>query len=453
MKQDQQKVVYYSPGSTRHFLFCKMDSNSSDEVSGEGKKNDPFLYLNFLQKEFPDILAGEQFIKQAMAQMKSCAKFGALLLRIDDFEPIRGTSVNDRINDILVDVSKALETICKQENGIWGQLDQDLFGCFFAEKSATLCFEIAGQIKKKLAESRSETLSIGTAAYPMVNFNKEDILENARKALDHAEFFGHDSRVAFDTVSLNISGDKLYQKGDIEGAIEEFKTALLIDPSNVNVYNSIGVCYGVMGELKKALEEFETAIRLDPDEVMAVYNAGFINMLMGNKDKALEYFMEADSLGKDVFEVAFQAGRLYLEMGKPEAGQKFLEKAVGISSESGPAWRYLGECYAALDMTDKAISAYKKAIKIVPDDAASLSALGYLFEVSGENSEIALIFCKHSVAVSPENGLFRHRLGRIFLKQSRQEEALKEFEKANDLGHDSAFFIEMIQSQLTARAS
>ncbi len=455
MKQDQQKV-YQSPGSTRDFLFYQMDSDSPDGKSGGENKNDPFVYLNALKKEFPDVLAGEEFIKKAMAQLESCVKFTAMLLRIDDFERIRGISINESITDILIDVSKILETICKQENGIWGiwgQLDQDLPGCFFPGKNPTSCFEIAGQIKKQLAESRSETLSIGTAAYPMADFNKEDILDNARKALDHAAFFGHDSNVSFDAVSLNISGDKLYQKGDIEGAIEEFKNALLIEPSNVNVRNSLGVCYGVMGEFETALKEFETAIGLAPEEVMAVYNAGFVNMLMENKDKAVEYFLEAYTLGKDVFEVAFQIGRLYLEMEKPETGQKFLEKAVRIMPASGPAWRYLGECYTALDMTDKAIFAYKKAVKRVPNDAVSLSALGYLFEVCGENLEIALMFCRHSVEISAENGLFRHRLGKLFLKQNRYEDALREFEKSNNLGYDSTSFIDMIQNRLTAKAS
>jgi tetratricopeptide (TPR) repeat protein len=175
--------------------------------------------------------------------------------------------------------------------------------------------------------------------------------------------------------------------------------------------------------------------------------------LMENKDKALEYFLEAYALEKDVFEVAFQIGRLYLEMEKPETGQKFLEKAVRIMPASGPAWRYLGECYTALDMTDKAIFAYKKAVKRLPNDAVSLSALGYLFEVCGENLEIALMFCRHSVEISPENGLFRHRLGKLFLKQNRYEDALREFEKSNNLGYDSTSFIDMIQNRLTAKAS
>jgi Flp pilus assembly protein TadD len=40
----------------------------------------------------------------------------------------------------------------------------------------------------------------------------------------------------------------------VDNAIAEFEKALLIDPQNVNVSNSLGVCYSSKGEHQKALE-------------------------------------------------------------------------------------------------------------------------------------------------------------------------------------------------------
>jgi tetratricopeptide (TPR) repeat protein len=77
-----------------------------------------------------------------------------------------------------------------------------------------------------------------------------------------------------------------------------------------------------------------------------------------------------------------------------------------------------------------------------------LSALGYLFDIQGENPEITTIFCQQSVEIAPENGLFRNRLGRLYLKQNQLKEALIEFEKAQDLGHDSMEFIDKIKDML-----
>jgi tetratricopeptide (TPR) repeat protein len=277
------------------------------------------------------------------------------------------------------------------------------------------------------------------------------MIDNACKALDHATFFGPGSAVAFDEVSLNISGDKLYENGDLQGAIDEFKRALLIDPSNINVHNSLGVCYGLVGEYESAIEEFKAVASIDPKEYMAMFNLGLVHALRNQPEMALEFFLEADKINGDVYEVAFQSGKLYFESGDLEKAKPFLERAAKLDPDSGAVYRYLGDCYAAGNLKQDAISAYKKAIRHNPHDAASMSALGCLFENQGENPEITLMFCRESVGLSPENGLFRYRLGRLYFKQNRFEDALKEYEKAEQFGYDTARDIQEIKNRLAAK--
>lgn len=439
-----QRKLFQNRYSTREFLFSRTDSKKHGKKAGSVYPDPDELKLNELKKEFPDILFGRSFIDRAVDSLDSLSQFGAMVIQVDDLDETE----NEHVTDTLIDAARIIDAECKSKNGIWGQIDGNMVGCVFPGVSETVCLELADETRKKLAELRKETVSIGIASYPALNYEKASILENAHKALKHAELIGPGSNVSFDAVSLNISGDRLYQEGDINGAIEEFKLALLLDSSNVNVHNSVGVCYGVLGAYEKAIEHFEEAVRLDAAEVMALYNAGLINILINNHDKALEWLIEADSTGDDVFEVAFHAGKLFFDKGELKKGKLFLEKAVQLRPNSGAAYRYLGECYMAAHMIDEAVSAYKKAIKNNPNDAASLSALGYLFDVQGENPEITTIFCQQSIDIEPENGLFRNRLGRLYFKQNQLEDALHEFEKANAFGYDSMEFIEKIQNCL-----
>ena len=142
-----------------------------------------------------------------------------------------------------------------------------------------------------------------------------------------------------------------------------------------------------------------------------------------------------------------------MEMEQPESGRKYLEHATCLDSESGAAFRYLGECYTTLDRPTEAIVAYKTAIKQNPSDAASLSAMGCLFDEQGENPDISVMFCQESVKLSPENGLFRYRLGQLYFKQGRLDDALKEFKKADLLGQDASEYIAKIQKRRPAKAS
>jgi len=432
--------LFHNRSSSKEFLFYKTDAKpKKDTVEALSS-----VASDRILKAFPDILEQKNFMDYAMAQLESSTQFEAMVIKIDNLKNNAETAGDYGI-DLWIDVAHVIDEICRRENGFWGRLDPRRFGCFFSEKNETPPVELANKINDGLAETRNETVSIGIASYPTLSFDKDQILDHAGKALDHAAFFGPGSTVSFDAVSLNISGDTRYQNGDIDGAIEEFKTALLLDPSDVNVHNSLGVCYGILSDYDNALKEFQEAVRLDPNEVMARYNSGLINMLTGDTEKALQNFLEAGEKEDDTFEITFQTGNVYLKMGKPEKAKKFLEKAVTLDSESGPAFRLLGECYNAMDMTDNAIFAYKKALRQNPNDAESLSALGYLFDLLGENPEITTILCQQSIDIAPENGLFRHRLGNLYLKRNQLEDALEQFQKAHDLGQDSGDMIEKIK--------
>ncbi|UCD32347.1 MAG: tetratricopeptide repeat protein [Desulfobacterales bacterium] len=434
--------LFSNRSSSRQFLLYKTEAKPEKKKTSDTQS----LATDTLLKSFPDMLSGQAFIDYASAQIESSATFDAMVIRIDALTQNNDAPDHHHAANLQIDIAQSIDGLCDSENGIWGQLKPDTYGCFFCRDDRALALDLAHKIQNNLAVRRKETISIGIASFPTGNYEKNQILDNAYKALDHAAFFGPHSVVAFDSVSLNISGDKLYQKGDIQDAIEEFKAAIRLDPSNVNVHNSLGVCYGTLKSYEKALEEFKEAIRLDPEEAMALYNAGLANMLLGKNDRALEYFLDADRKEEDIFEVALHIGKIYLEFKKPDQGKSYLEKASKIRPESGLAFRYLGECCIAMNMLDEAILAYKTAIRKNPNDADSLSALGYLFDLQGENPEITTIFCQQSVDISPDNGLFRYRLGNLYLKRNQLDDALEQLKKADELGHDAKELIQKINS-------
>lgn len=78
-----------------------------------------------------------------------------------------------------------------------------------------------------------------------------------------------------------------------------------------------------------------------------------------------------------------------------------------------------------------------------------MSALGCLLDDQGENPEITLMFCRESVGLSPENGLFRYRLGQLYFKQNRLHDALKEYKMAEQFGYDAAGDIQAIKNRMT----
>jgi tetratricopeptide (TPR) repeat protein len=328
----------------------------------------------------------------------------------------------------------------------WGRISQDEFACLCRDTDEVSGLKLAKRIQEKVQLTGKETVSIGLAVYPFWPFEKMNVLDNARKALDHAAFFGPNTVTPFDAVSLNISADKLYQYGDIDGAIEEFRKALAVDPKNVNVHNSLGVCYGVQGKLNEAIDAFETAIRLDPGDVMATFNLGLAHAKQGNQEKALDLFLDAHSLDGDNPDVAYQIGMCYREKADTDSALAYLEKAARNTRKGAHIFAAMGECYLEKEMLREAVKAYEKAIKLNPTNAKSLSALGRLYGVLGENLEIAVVLCLESTKIDPTSGLYRRRLGKLYLQTDDYENALEQFKKAAELGEDCTDLIRDTES-------
>jgi tetratricopeptide (TPR) repeat protein len=433
---------------SQQFLFSKTDPGRVRYA-----KRKSIVGMNKLLKPaFPDLMVANRFINDALRRLASIDQFAAMVARVDQVNPSDEKEARIGIKKEIVGIAEILNSACQIASGMWGVIDPGLFGSYFPGKTEAETMKIAGRIQEQLKQKTSQTISIGIAAYPTISYMKSDILDNACKALEHAAFLGPNSAVVFDGVSLNISGDKFYEQGRIKEAREELEKACLLEPSNVNVHNSLGVCYGLLGDYESATDEFKTAIALDPDEYMAYFNLGLVGMLKKQREQALELFLTANEINSNVYEVAFQIGKSYMDLGYPEKSKPFLERAVFLNPESSVVHRYLGDCYAAINMPDEAISAYRKAIKKNPHDAAVMSALGYLFADRGENPEIALMFCRESVALSPENGLFRHRLGRLYSNQKRFDDALVEYKNAIKFGFDATRDIQEIKNRLEKKS-
>ncbi len=408
------------------------------------EQQQPLVGANALKEVFPQVLVGEEFQGLFESSAARSDRFAVLVIRIDDLDRTLKHLGEHITSGVVVRLAEIIDGLSKTRPMKWGRLDQERFPCFCPERDEEAAVQLAKEIQRRLALTGEETVSVGVAVYPFWPFEKMTILDNAEKALDHAAFFGPKTVTPFDAVSLNISADKLYQYGDIDGAIDEFKRALAVDPQNVNVQNSLGVCYGVQGKLDLAIDAFETAIRLDPEDVMATYNLGLAHLKQGDREKALGLFLQAHSLDGENPEVAYQIAVCCREKDQTDAALEYLEKAARNTRKGAHIFQALGECYLEKEMIQEAAKAYEKAIRQNPTDAKTLSALGYLYGALGENLEIAIVLCRESTRIDPNNGLYRYRLGKLYLQSEDYENAAEQLKMAAKLGEDSRDLIREI---------
>jgi serine/threonine protein kinase len=82
-------------------------------------------------------------------------------------------------------------------------------------------------------------------------------------------------------------GKALYEKGEREEAIKEFREALRLDPKDALAHTSLGVALYDKGQLDEAIKEYREAIRLDPKLAQAHGALGQALLAQGHYDEAL----------------------------------------------------------------------------------------------------------------------------------------------------------------------
>lgn len=439
--------LFKNRSATQEFLFSASDDGIDNSALTSPTDRDGTAGA-LLKTRFTDMLERQGLIDAIDTRMASASCLCALAVRIEAATP--AGPHDEPTTDLKVETVRPIAALCRTHGGVWARIGRDRLALAAANLTAADGIALAHRLLGAYPETDRPPITIGVAAYPTLAYTRSQILENAEKALDHGGFFGPGTITAFDAVSLNISGDRHYQAGDISGAIDEFKKGLLLDPSDANLYNSLGVCYGVLKDYDQALTAFEAATRLAPEDVMAIYNKGLIRWLQGRREQALQCFLEADTRESNIFEVVFHIGQILADLGRTEEARPYLEAATQANRRSGVAFKGFGACLDKLGLTKEAIQAYKSAVKINPADAESLSILARLYTDRGESLDVAAVLCEQSVRLVPDNGLFRHRLGVIYLNRGRLDDALAEFEMAVTLGHDSQAQIEETQNRMMA---
>jgi tetratricopeptide (TPR) repeat protein len=259
----------------------------------------------------------------------------------------------------------------------------------------------------------SEPVSFGLIISSGGSRAGQDLVDDARKALDEAGFSGSGQVSVFGPLALNISGDRLFEGGDLSGALKEYERGLAMAPDHLNLLNSLGVCQGRLGRAREALVTFQRIVALDPANMMAHYNLGYTHLLAGRLSEAEAALAKAAELAPDNFETLFHLGRAALELGHLDKALPALKRAGEVGENRPAVFRLLGEALLLAHDHQGALAAFKKAVKTTPDDAYSLSALGILFADFSGDLPVAHSLFQRSVELEPTNSLYRQRLGRL----------------------------------------
>jgi diguanylate cyclase (GGDEF)-like protein len=272
-------------------------------------------------------------------------------------------------------------------------------------------------------ERRGVEIALGIADYPFLHFSRSDVLDNCRKALEHALLLAPPSAALFDSVSLAVSGDVFFAQGDIYSAMEEYKTGLLADEGNHVARNSLGICYARLGRYGEARAQFAEITRRDPAHFMAMYNAGCTSFRLGDVDEARRCFQQCLELVPDHPFSLLRLGIIMEREGDLEIARECYRQASRTPEGARLAHRHLAQLALKEGREEEAREELHKAILVNHRDAHSLHLLARIYLDRGDDPQIGETLARQSAALKPGNPAYWAELVRALELQGRTEEA------------------------------
>ncbi len=347
----------------------------------------------------------------------------AVVLGVEDLEGVAEVTGRLGAEALLAGLTEAARAAFGSE-AILGRYSPDALAVLLPGAEANAARRAAEATLEQMRAQGGRPVRAGLAAHPRPGFSPEETLADAAKALVHANFLEPYRVVACDAVSLNISGDALYNQGRLTEAVAEYEKALLLQADESNVLNSLGVCHGRLGQMDRAQECFRRAREVAPGDFMTHYNLGLTLLGLGKAQEAQACLEQSLGLAPEHADTLFQLGCLAQQRGQTNQALDYLRRAAAQTDCKKAVHCRLGQVLAAAGQAAEAEAAFKEAIKANPRDTAALSGLAGLYLERGANTDIALSLARR--ALQQEPGAARHLLiaGRALIKLGRAQQAL-----------------------------
>lgn len=183
------------------------------------------------------------------------------------------------------------------------------------------------------------------------------------------------SGASAEAVDHNNLGNLCMGKGDFEGAIREYETALKINPNYSVGYFNMGNAYDEKGQKDKAIGFYEKALKIDPAYADPRYNKALILKERKLPDLAVKELKELIRHTPSYAKAYYTMGNIFFEKGDIAQAINLFEAAVKYEPSYARAWFNLGNTYDLSGNKVKARHCFEQALKYQPDNAKAIARL------------------------------------------------------------------------------
>ena len=206
--------------------------------------------------------------------------------------------------------------------------------------------------------------------------------------------------------SFVTDAELLVSQGKLLQAVEQYKTAIQVDPKNPANYIAIARLQIYTNFFEEAIENAENALLINPNNATAHAIRGWALFFM-------EEYLPAEAAIRQAIELEPNNSQAYA----------YLAEVLATQSQLG---------IGTIGTLDKAVEASRVAMGLSPNSLETHRARGIVLEITGNYTDAANEF-EAAMAINPNISDLHLALGRSYRFLEQYDKAIEEFNRANAL--------------------
>jgi tetratricopeptide (TPR) repeat protein len=223
--------------------------------------------------------------------------------------------------------------------------------------------------------------------------------------------------------ALHILGVVRGIKNQHQEALELFRKALRIDPSNSFLNFNIAKVFSEIGEDDKAIKYHLTAVKLNPTHPEGWLSYGKSLSNLRKYEESLDCYIKALDLRPDYAEAWTNRGCVLTNLRRYEEALASFDESLKINSQIAETWSNRGNALQELRRFEEALASYDQAIRIKLEYAEAWSNRGNALQELSQFEE-ALASNDQAIRIQPEYAEAWCSRGVAMVALGRHDEAM-----------------------------
>ncbi len=230
-------------------------------------------------------------------------------------------------------------------------------------------------------------------------------------------------------IAHNNLGQILYERGEIDKAIEHYQEAVTLWPNAREARHNLASSLFNTGKIKEAESHFRAALKLAPDASHTLSELAVLLSATGRLAEAQKNALKATQIAPENADIQNNLGIVLLRSNMADRAFASFTKAVTIRPEFTEAHNNIGIVHSMQGRLAGAVVSFNKALSIDPNYSEGHYNLAVTYEDLNKTKEAETHY-KEAVRLDPLHAQSLNNLGSIYFKKGDFKEAEKFYRQA-----------------------